>query len=256
MNSLTQLHRAFNHIRYYDQDHTYVDTNTGEQLISCTTFIKDYQQAFQKDFWLKKKAKEYNTSEEELNDQWNKDRIIGTTRGTMIHKYIENLWMNKDFPIEYPKFIHTLNSLEFITFHKSFEKLKGFADNFIQDYSHLIPIKLEVVFGDSELGVAGQCDALVYDTEQECFAIYDWKSDKKIDIHNKYQNFKRPLTHLSQCEFNKYSLQLSIYQYLLERNTDIKVGYRKIIWFNHKNDNYEPFDIPYLEQEMKTIFTK
>lgn len=253
MKEIIQLHRAFNHIRYYDQDHTYIDTNTGEQLTSCTTFIKNYQQPFQKGYWLKKKAKEYNISSEELETQWDKDRIIGTTRGSMVHKYLENLWVNKDYPLEYPKFIHTLNSLEFIAFHKSFERLKTFVENFINDHQHLIPIKLEAVLGDSELGISGTCDALVYDTKKECFAIYDWKTDKKIDIVNKYQNFKKPLTHLSQCEFNKYSLQLSIYQHLIERNTNIKIGYRKIVWFNHKNDNYEPFDVPFFEEEVKAI---
>lgn len=256
MQSLTQLHRAFMNIRYYDDKHVYIDTNTGEELISCTTFIKNYQQAFQKDFWLKKKAKEYKISEEELEESWNKKRIIGTTRGTMLHKFLENLLLNKEYPIEYPKFVHTLNSLDFITFHKTFERLKGFAENFVQDHLHLVPVKLELVLGDSELKLAGQCDALFYDTEKECFAIYDFKTDLKIDVHNKYQNFKKPLSHLSQSEINKYSLQLSIYQFLIERNTDIRIGYNKIVWFNPKQENYELFDVPYLEQEMKTIFEK
>ncbi len=256
MQEIIQLHRAFNHIRYYDQDHTYIDTNTGAQLISCTTFIKKFQQEFKKEYWLKKKAKEYQISPEQLDDQWSRDSNTGKTRGTLLHKFLENLWCGKEYPIEYPKFIHTLNSLEFITFHKTFERLKGFAENFVQDYSHLVPVKLEVVLGDSDLGIAGQCDVLFWDTEKECLVLADYKSDKRIDIANQYQNMKKPLTHLSDCNYNKYTVQLSVYRYLIEKNTDLKIGYNMIVWFQAKNDNYEVIEVPYLEQEMKTIFTK
>jgi len=253
MQELVQLNNAFKHIRYFDDEHKYIDTTTGQELISCTTLIKKYQQQFQKDFWLKKKAKEYGTEPETLDEQWTKDAVIGTTRGSMLHKYLENLLSGKEFPIEYPKFVHSLPSHEFITFHKSFERLKEFGNSFAEDFSYLVPVKLEAVLGDSELGVAGQCDALFYDPVENEFVLLDFKTDKKISVHNKYQNFKKPLTHLSQCEINKYSLQLSIYKYLIEKNTDVKINKMIIVWFNHKNDGYELFPINYLENEVNLI---
>ena len=36
-----------------------------------------------------------------------------------------------------------------------------------------------------------------------------------------------------------YSLQLSLYKYLIEKNTSIKLGESYLIWMSHNNDNYK-----------------
>ena len=38
---------------------------------------------------------------------------------------------------------------------------------------------------------------------------------------------------------NTYSLQLSFYRLILERNTDLKLGESYIVWFNENNNEYK-----------------
>lgn len=254
MQDLVKIHQAFNHIRYFDKDHTYYDISTGEQLVSCTSFIKKFEQPFQKDFFLKKKSQEYGITPQELEEQWDKQRIVGSSRGTIIHKFLENLWFGKDYPVEYPKYIQNLNSLDFINYHKSLEVLRQYAEQFVNDNPYLFPVRLELVIGDSELGIAGTMDGLFWDDIESCFAQIDIKTDKKIDVHNQYQNYRKPITKLSQCNLNKYQLQLSIYQYVFEKNTGLEIGYSKVLWMNHKNDNYEIIPVNYLKNEVQSLF--
>ena len=47
------------------------------------------------------------------------------------------------------------------------------------------------------------------------------------------------LSHLPDCELAIYSLQLSTYRYLIEKNTNIKLGDSYIVWFNEENPSYE-----------------
>ena len=36
-----------------------------------------------------------------------------------------------------------------------------------------------------------------------------------------------------------YSLQLATYKYIIEKNTNLKLGDSHIVWFSHKNEDFE-----------------
>ena len=48
-----------------------------------------------------------------------------------------------------------------------------------------------------------------------------------------------PVSHLDECEFSTYSLQLSLYRYIIEYETNLKIKDCFIVWFNEKNDTYK-----------------
>ena len=60
---------------------------------------------------------------------------------------------------------------------------------------------------------------------------------------------KAPLEHLKDTTLNHYFLQLSIYKYIIERYTDLKIQTMFIVYMSENLDNYEVIDIPYLEKE-------
>lgn len=256
MQDLIKLHQAFNHIRYYDKDHTYVDTRTGEELVSCTTFIKRFKSEFNKGYWLNKKAKEYGITAEQLDSSWEQSRIVGATRGKMIHSIIEDSYANKEFPLEYSRYIQNLETLDFINFHKSLEKLRIMFENFKEDHPNLIPIKSELVVGDTDIKIAGQVDQVFFNTNDNAYYIVDWKNDKRIEAYNQYnKKFKKPISHLDDCEINKYSLQTSMYRYIIEKNTGIQIKDSVCVWLNYNNDNYEVFTLKYLHKELEDMIS-
>ena len=75
--------------------------------------------------------------------------------------------------------------------------------------------------GDKEWGITGMIDQLFYNEKSQKLEIWDWKTNKAIKENNKWQQFKEPLSHLDVCELNTYSLQLSFYKLIVERNTEL-----------------------------------
>lgn len=83
--------KRYNNIRliFKEDDHSYTDT-FGNKYKSTTTILHDYQPSFDKNYWLKKKAKELNISEKELAKQWNSIRDEACDRGTKTHNNLED----------------------------------------------------------------------------------------------------------------------------------------------------------------------
>ena len=58
------------HLTFQEEGHKYFD-DFGNTYKSVTTLLHDYAPKFDKDYWLKKKAKELHISEKKLEEQWN-----------------------------------------------------------------------------------------------------------------------------------------------------------------------------------------
>ena len=120
----------------------------------------------------------------------------------------------------------------------AFNTITPIVDKFCRDIrGKLIPIKSEVVMGDRELWIGGMADQIFYNTKSGMLEIWDWKTNKKIDT---YSNFKLEgsLSYLDSSKLTVYSLQLSLYKFMLEKNTNLKFGDNYICWFNEKNTSY------------------
>ena len=107
--------------------------------------------------------------------------------------------------------------------------------------------------GDSELGLCGMVDQLFWNEKSGELEIWDWKTNKEIKEKNKWQQFKSPLSHLDVCELNTYSLQLSLYKHIIEKNTNLKLCSSYIVWLNENNDTYKVFKCNDFEKEVKSI---
>ena len=197
---------VFNNIKYYDEPHTYYIG--GTRMVSATQIIGKFKQEFDSEFWSKKKAKERN---------------------------------NKIFPYPKDRAIRILEGNGFKqeeTLEKDFDKLVSLFNKFYEEsYGKLIPMKSEIIVGDEDLGICGMVDQLFWNNKTNELQIWDWKTNKEIKRSNRWQKFKGPLSHLDVCEFNTYSLQLSLYRFLIEKNTNIKLGDSYIVWLNEKNDD-------------------
>ena len=119
---------------------------------------------------------------------------------------------------------------------KLIEMFKKFYDD---SHGKLLPVRAEVVVGDEEWGVTGMIDQLFLNEKSGNIEIWDWKTNKAMKKHNKWQQFKKPISNLDVCELNTYSLQLSFYRLIVERNTNLNLGDSYIVWFNENNETYK-----------------
>ena len=134
-----------------------------------------------------------------------------------------------------------------------YDKLVPLANEFIRfSRAHFIPFKSEFTVGLDTI-IAGQIDQIFYNKHTRKFDIYDWKTNKEIGCWNNWhKRMLSPFQNLDECELNSYSLQLSIYKWLLERQ-GFKVDTLNLVWFNENNKSYQIFPCKDLSNQVESI---
>ena len=246
-----ELFTTFNDVTYYDEPHKYYLGD--QQLISVTTILHRYQEEFQEDYWSRYKAEEYVLSQREVLRAWEFINKKGTMKGSIVHDYAENLFLNKVFP--YPE-QQILDEFGFDPVFPEYEISKKHVDAFYNDVQgKLIPIRTEMIVYDRESLIGGMLDMLFYNVKKKCFQIWDWKTNKKFTeeqkdgsgaqsqnkntVAGRNDRLSGILSGIPDNDMEIYSLQLAMYKYIIEKNTGIKLGDSYIVWFSHNNDNYE-----------------
>jgi ATP-dependent exoDNAse (exonuclease V) beta subunit len=114
-------------------------------------------------------------------------------------------------------------------------------------------LKSEFVIGDKSSEICGTIDNLSYNKEKKELVIFDYKTNKEITKSNKYgEKLLYSLSHLDKCEYTKYSLQLSLYSTIIEKNSNFKVTKSYIVWMSGK-ENYELIECLDLKKESNSI---
>ena len=118
-------------------------------------------------------------------------------------------------------------------------------------------IAAEKLVFNEELGLAGTIDLLARSKKDKSIVILDWKTNKRIIKESPFGKYGlKPISHLMDINFNHYSLQLSIYQYLLSTTgyfpPDTK--YRRAL-IHLTEFQAIPIGIPYLGKELSDMLT-
>ena len=126
--------------------------------------------------------------------------------GTKVHNEIE-LFFNKDIK---PEEIESFAAIEWL---KKYEK------------NPEIKIYPEVIVYSKELKIAGSIDILIHNQSNNYYEIIDWKTSKSIDKSSfgGKMGTHSITSHLMDCKYVHYSIQLSFYRYLLEKYYGLKI---------------------------------
>ena len=230
----TEIFTKFNDLTYYDEPHKYYVGD--KQLISVTTIIHKYIEEFDEDKWSKIKAEKHNLKQREVIRAWKFINKKGTMKGSIIHDYTENLFLNKIFkyPIE-----EIISEFGFDPIKPEYDITKKHVDEFYKRISKiLIPVKTELVIYDPESMIAGMVDMLFYNKRTKKYELWDYKTNKEFSYDTDRYMLDELFT-MKECDINIYSLQLSLYKYIIEKTTSIKLGDSFIVWFSHNNEKYE-----------------
>ena len=222
------MFKVFEEIGFQEDVHKYTfETDKRITPLSVSGIIGQYKKPFDSDFFAGRKADSLGIDKQIILDQWKNAADIGCSKGTVSHLYLED-GINK-VPFTYPKRYDYVKEL--------FLALKPQMDRFLKE-NRLENVKTELIMGCKELGITGTLDQLFRDPRNGDYYIFDWKTNKKIERSSNY-NFIGKLKELDSSELSTYSLQLSLYKYLLEKYTDIKIKASYIVWFNANNKSYE-----------------
>jgi len=235
-----ELHK-FNNVVFTENGHTY--TIEGKPATSVTTFIGKFKKPFERDFWAHRTAQKENVELQDILDKWDSISLRACNKGSKFHAFAENYINNKILP----------NSIyDFDIDMEAYNKIEShFLKFYEESKENLIPISSELCVGSSKLGICGMVDQLYYSNTVEGLVIFDWKTNKKLNTTNRFDNWMLdPISHLPECEFTTYSLQLSLYRYIIELETNLEIKDCYIVWFNEKNDSYKLIKCDDLRKEI------
>ena len=241
----------FKGIDFHEEEHFYT-LNDHRFGISATSLIETYAQEFDSDGISQMVANKRGISQKEVLDEWKKENEFSCIKGSCIHLKAQSLWMGTDYEIDYNTIDDTIDKDRL---KKEYDIMSKQATDFYNDYKDMYDmIQDEFIVWSKEFDIAGSIDGIMYNKYTQQCCILDFKSNKDLQFKSKYRKkMKVPLHELDDVNGQHYYIQLSIYKYLIEKYTNIKVDELFIVYFNINADNYEIIEIPYLYEEVRKI---
>ena len=243
---LKELNRAFGNFKFFPEDHHY--EFKGKRVgISVTRLIEDYTNEFDAQTIAERVAAKEGKSVQEVLDEWKYKNDFACTKGSTCHEYAQSLWSHEKWI--YKSFDNSIEYTDAVT------KIGRQADKFFCDYyDRLEHLADEYVIGSEEYDIASAIDHLFINKLTGRLVLVDYKTNSDIHKNEKYaKKMKVPLSHLKDDTLTHYAIQLSIYKYLVEKYTNLKIEEFFIVWFSENNENYEIIEVPYLEKEVRKI---
>jgi hypothetical protein len=234
---IPELKPSYYHWLKFDPDkHKYWDLD-GNNYISVTQLIGKYKKNVFTDDFIENYASERGLTADFVKTKWAIKRDFSGIKGTELHFFAEN-YVKDGSTIDTVTPIHTQKLM--VT--QFWDSIKG---------------KVEVVgtefrIASKKYGVAGTIDLLVYHKLADTYYIMDWKSNEKIEMTGR-NPLLPPLAEYSDCEYHNYSIQLSIYRYLLEEEFKCEFGDSILIHVPNTATKANTIKCFYPKEEIKKI---
>lgn len=226
----SSFNQHFGELQFEEARHLY--TLRGKIIPSVSRLVDGHSDKI--DFTPMKKAisARDGISVQDLQAEWDKKRDDACELGHATHTYAE-FYNGKQKPV---------NECE--------AAAKKFLDE-LPDYYEIV-IKEARMFSE-KYGYAGTSDLILLDKRSNTFVIGDYKTNK--DLFKNYKQIMRPpFNRFYVTPFNKYQLQLSYYQIMLEQMTTAlgtNVSNRVLIYLQ-RDGQYKIYQTEDLTSELKS----
>lgn len=270
-----------NGVAFKEDTHTYFNVNNLDiKYISVTTLIEKFTKPFDKEFWSAYKALEklldaasfklekgrlldtkkididyfkrtyfidditFNLAQQDILDQWQSENRKSCERGTDIHSKLEHQYLD-------------VNTCELPKFGLGGKFTVRSGDVPLDEEKGVYPEYL-IHVDDGDLHLAGQIDLLIKDRDE--ILVVDYKTNKKIELKGYFnkktkqtEKMKYPLSDLDDVNFSHYTLQLSIYAWMIQHNNpNFKIKLLRLIHFDHSG-NITEYDVEYKKSTVERL---
>ena len=245
---LKVLKDSFKDFKFYEDGH-YYECKGKRVGVSVTTFIHEYCNEFDAEGMAEKVANRDGKTVQQVLDEWAYKRDFSCEKGTTCHEWSQSLWSGAEYkPLLFDESKEYMSALD---------KIRNQAVNFKNDYQeHLEHLIDELPIGSEEFNIASCVDHLFYNKLTGGLVLVDYKTNSLMEGYNKkaYKKaMKVPLSHINDDALHHYYIQLSIYKFLIEKYTGLKVDEMFIVYMSENIENYEIIEIPYLYEEVRKI---
>jgi hypothetical protein len=223
-----QLEQKFGRILQFEESsHSYF--LPGKRTISVTQLIKAYTSPFDSETHSARVANRLGVTSGEILKDWEETAKVSTDIGSSVHEFFYELIFKKN-----TKWEETLEKYD--STHPDYQQRTPLLYceilRFWSDFKHIYePIAGETAIVDFDTGLCGTFDLLFRNKQSGKLELFDIKTNKKFTDSNKYgETLLPPLDHLDNCEVNKYSLQMSLYKHILEKELGLSISEMNVLW--------------------------
>lgn len=245
---------------FNDSEHVYLDKLSGERYISVTTLIGKYENKFNEAFMSKYKAlealsdpdhfslvksgllatqvwkpelleklkvdpDEFEAKTQEFLDSWHNTRDEACDHGTWVHSLMEESF--------YGKTSFDLSRFDCPEICGNYPCIKGYYPKKLEE--GIYPEYLVSWISPEGLRISGQVDLLI--RKGDDIIVLDWKTNREIKKKSFYNASKKrntmmkyPLNNIMDSNYHHYTLQLSLYAYMIQQlNPEVNIRELKII---------------------------
>ena len=245
---LNKLKDSFKDFQFFEEGH-YYECKGKKVGISVTRLIEEYANEFNAEEMAEKVANKENRLVEDILAEWKYKADFACAKGSTCHEYVQKIWNDTKWKPDWFD-----RSDDYI---QAVEKIKTQAIKFYQDYEeHLEHLIDELPIGSEEFDIASCVDHLFYNKLTGGLVLVDYKTNSLMSGYNKkaYKKaMKVPLNHLNDDALHHYHIQLSIYKYLIEKYTGLKVEEMFIVYMSENIENYEIIEPLNMAKEVKEI---
>lgn len=231
-------------IRFSPQEHKYTSIKPEDEKdwISVTSFIGNFKQPFDAGVISKKSAKNkkskwFGMTPEEIQQAWKNEAKRATDLGTWYHNCRERDLCELDTIERQGIVVPIVKPIET-------DGIKISPDQKLKDGvypEHMVYLRSAGLCGQSDLVevVNGQVHITDYKTNKEI------KTEAYTNWEGITQKMMHPVSHLDDCNLNHYTLQLSLYLYIiLKHNPRLKPGNLTIHHILFEEVGRDKFDNP------------
>lgn len=247
-------------VEYDDAQHKYYINDQGKLInyISATTIVSRFYEKFDTEAKCIYMADRYGQTPEYWRTKWRNDNTRSLDRGNRLHSDQERfLYQCGRTTISNDTRSNVLLPRE------HWVHVRQEQTNWEKPISSLVDgCYPELKLWCHDWRIAGRADKPTIETVQgiRYAHVEDYKTNKAvrkegfIDKYGKERMMLYPLEHLPDCEYTHYTLQLSIYQFMLEY-FGYTPGLRRLIHFPHPIEDLgipDPviYELPYLKDEV------
>lgn len=240
-------HERDSRIVFEEENHQYY-VDGKDDYISVTTLIKSFFAKFDSDLIISKMQNSKNwpqsvyfgMTKEEIQQQWEDKKNKASTLGTLLHNTIEDFYNQKpDLQIS-PLIQDGFD--QFTEFHKE-----------LTSTTSLVAYRTEWCVFYEKYHIAGSIDMSFVDPETGDIHLYDWKRTPGLKKENRFQKGLFPISHLQDCNFSHYSLQLNIYKFILESMYGKKVKGMTLVCLHPDNETFIKEPVGDLQNEVLSL---
>lgn len=239
-------HPRDDRIRFVDHSHTYYIDGSKDGYVSTTSLVHNMFEKFDADVVIEKMRRSkkwvdsiyYGMETSDIKNMWEENRESAAKEGTKMHENIENFY----------------NNISYDNMSKEFQLFDGY----LEDHKNLVPYRTEWCIFDEYSKVSGSVDMVYMDPDTPGnFVIADWKRSKAIKMDNTWQSGADKFTsHLPDCNYIHYSLQLSIYKYILQKRYGIAISEAFIVVLHPNQEGYHKIRTRNLDKETEKIMAR